>query len=86
MNYLEKQLSPHDYLSIRNEVEDDIKGQRTGYRNFYSEHEIMWGHWIGSTLLFRPGLRFDRAYDRPAYDNGTEQNQFSFTLDLIVKF
>jgi hypothetical protein len=86
MNYVEKQLSPHDYLSIRNEVEGDIKGQRTGYKNFYSEHEIMWGHWIGSTLLFRPGLRFDRAYQRPAYDNGTEQNQFSFTLDLILKF
>jgi hypothetical protein len=46
----------------------------------------MWGHWIGSTVLFRPGLRYERSYDVPAYDNGTKQNQFSMTMDVIFKF
>ena len=30
VNYLEEQLGPHNYISIRNEVFDDIRGQRTG--------------------------------------------------------
>ena len=43
VNYQENQLSKHDYLSIRNEYMDDIKGQRTGFRTRYSEHMLGWG-------------------------------------------
>jgi hypothetical protein len=46
----------------------------------------MWGHWIGSTILFRPELRLEHAYDRPAYDKGTRQTQFMFATDVIVRF
>jgi hypothetical protein len=86
VNYVEKELSKKDYLSIRDEVLDDIKGQRTGFKTRYSEHELMYGHWIGSTVVFRPGIRFERSYDRPAYDAGTRSNQLSFTMDVIFKF
>ncbi len=85
-NYLEKELSKKNYISIRNEFLDDIKGQRTGFKTKYTEHEVMWGHWIGTTVVFRPGLRFERAWDVPAYDRGTAQNQFSFTMDVIFKY
>ena len=53
VNYLEHEFNQHNYLSIRNEFVDDIKGQRTGYATRYSEHLISYGHWIGSTVLFR---------------------------------
>jgi hypothetical protein len=86
VNYLEKQLSPKNYLSIRNEFFDDLKGQRTGFKSRYSEHLFGWGHWIGTTLLFRPELRFERAYDTPAYDNGTKKNQFTVSGDVIYFF
>jgi hypothetical protein len=86
VNYLENQLSPHDYLSIRNEYFDDFRGQRTGFRTRYTEHLIGWGHWIGTTVLWRPELRFERAYDSPAYNNGTKKNQLTFACDLIVFF
>lgn len=43
VNYVEKQFSTKDYLTIRNEYLDDIKGQRTGYRTRYSESMIAWG-------------------------------------------
>ena len=59
MNYLEKQLSSKDYLSIRADTLDDLKGQRTGYKTRYIEETLMWGHWVGSTTLFRPEIRFD---------------------------
>jgi hypothetical protein len=86
VNYLEKQLSPKDYLSIRNEFFDDLKGQRTGFKSRYSEHLFGWGHWIGTTILLRPELRFERSYDATAYDNGTKKNQFTVAGDFIYFF
>jgi hypothetical protein len=86
VNYLVDQLTNHDYLTIRNEYFDDIKGQRTGFKTRYTENLIGWGHWVGSTVLFRPELRFERAYDMPAYDNGTKKNQLTFACDAIVFF
>lgn len=86
VNYVEKQFSKHDYLTIRNEYMDDMRGQRTGFKTKYTEHLIGWGHWIGTTVLVRPELRFDRSYDMPAYDNGTKRNQLMLAGDLIYFF
>jgi hypothetical protein len=46
----------------------------------------MWGHWVGSTILLRPEIRFDHALDRPAYDYGTRKSQFQLAVDAIFKF
>jgi hypothetical protein len=46
----------------------------------------MWGHWVGSTVLFRPELRFDHSFDARAYDLGTRSNQFQLAMDVIFKF
>lgn len=86
VNYLQREMSPHDYISIRNDVLDDLKGQRTGYKTLYSEHSIAWGHWISDLITIRPELRFDRAYDMPAFNFGTKQNQFTFAVDIIVRY
>jgi hypothetical protein len=86
LNYVEKQLSLKDYFTVRNEYFDDMKGQRTGFKSRYTEHLIGWGHWIGSTILFRPELRFERSYDMPAYDNGTKKNLLSLAGDVIYFF
>jgi Putative beta-barrel porin-2, OmpL-like. bbp2 len=86
VNYLEKEFSAKNYLTIRNEYFDDIRGQRTGFRTRYSEHLLGWGHWFGSTVLVRPEIRFERAYDQPAYDAGTKKNQFVLAGDLIYHF
>ncbi len=83
VNYVERQLTKKDYISIRNEYFDDIKGQRTGYKTQYSEHLLGWGHWIGSTILMRPEVSFLRAYDYPAFDSGTKKNQLMVSGDLI---
>lgn len=86
VNYIENQLSPHNYLTFRNEFFDDFRGQRTGFRTAYTEHLLGWGHWIGSTVLWRPELRFDRAYSATPYDNGTKKNQLTFACDVILFF
>jgi hypothetical protein len=86
VNYLVYQISPHDYMTIRNEYFDDIMGQRTGFKTKYTEHLIGWGHWVGSTILVRPELRFERSYDVAAYDDGTKKNQLTFACDMILFF
>jgi hypothetical protein len=86
VNYLELRVSGSDALTWRNEYMNDIKGQRTGFQTQYFETLLSWAHWIGNTIIIRPELRFERAFDRPAYDNGTEKNQFVFATDIILKY
>lgn len=86
VNYLEYEINTHNYLSFRNEFVDDIKGQRTGYATKYSEHLISYGHWIGSTVLFRPEIRLEHSYDMAAYDLGTKKTQFVVAGDLTYHF
>lgn len=86
VNYLQKEFSPHNYISIRNDILDDSKGQRTGYKTTYSEHSFMFGHWIGSTVVFRPESRFEHAYHMPAYNLGTKQSQLTFSMDVIFRY
>src|SRR5208283_4010081 len=86
VNYLEKQFGPHNYLSIRNEFFNDIVGQRTGTKTKYTEHLLGWGHWVGTSILFRPELRFEHSYDRPAYDNYLKYSQLTLAGDIIFFF
>ncbi len=83
LNYLERQVGKHNTLSIRNEYFDDIRGQRTGFKTKYTEHEIAWNHWIGSSIVFRPEIRYEHSYLIPAYDNGTKKSQFQIAGDMI---
>jgi len=86
VNYIEKQLSDKNYLSIRTDILDDLKGQRTGFRTPYAEETLMYGHWVGGTILFRPELRFDHSFQAQAYDRGTRRSQLQFAMDVIFKF
>ena len=81
--YLNYQIGPKDYVTFRNEFFDDLKGQRTGFRSRFTTHTVSWNHWVGSTFLFRPELRYDRAYDAPAYDSGLKKRQWMFAADVI---
>ena len=85
-NYVERELNTHNYISVRNEFVDDLKGQRTGYVTKYSEHLLSYGHWIGSTILFRPEIRYEHSYNAAAYDLGTKKNQFVVAGDLTYHF
>ena len=85
-NYVEKEINTHNYLSFRTDYLDDIRGQRTGYQTRYSEHLISYGHWIGSTILFRPEIRLEHSYEKAAYDLGTKKTQFVLAGDLTYHF
>jgi hypothetical protein len=83
VNYTSRQLGPHDFITFRNEYFDDLKGQRTAFKTRYVEDGIGWNHWIGTTVLLRPELRYEHAFDAHAYDNGQKKSQFMFAGDVI---
>jgi hypothetical protein len=84
--YVNRQLSKKDFLSFRNEYFDDLRGQRTGFRTAYVEDGISWNHWIGSTIVFRPEVRYEHAFDALAYNSGTKKTQVMFAADMIWFF
>ena len=86
VHYVLKQLSDHDFVGFRSDFLNDKKGQRTGINTKYTENTIMLSHWIGSTIQFRPELRFDHAWDRKSYDRGTKKSQLTIASDLIFHF
>ncbi len=86
MNYLQKQLGAHDYLSFRSDLLNDKKGQRTGVNTKYTENTLSWNHWFGSTVQLRPEARFDHAWDRKSYNNGKRRSQFTLAGDLLYHF
>jgi Putative beta-barrel porin-2, OmpL-like. bbp2 len=86
VNYVLRELSPHNFVAFRSDFLNDKKGQRTGFNTKYSENTLMFGHWIGSTVQIRPEVRFDRAWDRKAYNRGTRQSQLTIASDLIFHF
>ena len=64
-NYLEHNFWHNTAsLNIRNEVVDDIKGQRTGTPAIYEEHMVGFDFWAGSTITFRPELSYTKCYSK----------------------
>ena len=85
-NYVNRELSGHDFLAFRSDFLNDKKGQRTGVNTKYTENTLSWNHWIGSTVQIRPEVRFDHAWDRLAYDRGAHKSQFTFATDVVLHF
>jgi hypothetical protein len=83
LNYTNRQFGKHDFISFRNEYFDDIRGQRTGFKTKYVEDGISWNHWVGTTIVFRPELRWEHAFNMPANDTGTRHSQLKFAADVI---
>ena len=62
-NYVEHDFWNHQAsLNIRNEIVNDIKGQRTGTPGYYEEHMVGFDFWAGSTVTFRPELSYMHAF------------------------
>lgn len=86
VNYLNVALGAKDMLSFRNEFYNDQDGQRTGFATRYSSHTLGLTHWATPDLELRPELRYERAYDAPAYDQGRRRDQATVLFDTILHF
>jgi hypothetical protein len=84
--YVMYQLTNRDYVGLRSEAFDDVRGQRTGFASWYSENTLGWVHWLTPSIEIRPEIRYDHSYNAAAYDNGTRNWQFVFATDILIKF
>jgi hypothetical protein len=86
VNYLNRQVSSTLMFGFRSDFLNDKKGQRTGFATKYTENTFYVTKYIGTTVLFRPEIRFDHSWDLLAYNDGKARNQLFFGMDLIYKF
>lgn len=86
LNYTTRQMGPRDFIVFRNEYFNDMRGQRTGTRTRYVETGFGWNHWVGSSIVFRPELRWEHAFDARVYDGGNRRSQFMLAGDVIFFF
>ena len=88
VNYFNIQTSNKDYFVIRNDFFADRNGWRAGYETSYISHTIGFVHHFANWLTFRPEIRYDYNLDKDItpYDLGTKSNQFTATVDMIVRF
>jgi Putative beta-barrel porin-2, OmpL-like. bbp2 len=86
VNYLNREINSKLMVGFRSDLLDDKKGQRTGLATKYTENTLYATKYIGSTVLFRPELRFDHSWDLRGYNGGKSRNQLFFGMDVIYKF
>ncbi len=86
VNYTAYALSPKAYVVLRNDLLYDPQGFRTGFRDLYSEVTLGLGYHITPWMLFRPEIRYERAYNNASYDNGTKKEQYTTSADIIIRF
>jgi hypothetical protein len=84
--YIMYQLSDKDYVGLRSEGYDDVRGQRTGFATWYSESTLGYVHWLSNSIALRPEIRFDHSYAEPTYNNGKANSQFTAAADVLIKF
>jgi hypothetical protein len=86
VNYFNVELNTNNMISFRNEFYDDVQGQRTGFATRYSSHTLGLTHWVTPDLEIRPEIRYERAYDFPAYNNGRKYYQATALIDAILHY
>lgn len=83
---LEYQLNKKDYVSFRTSILNDPTGWRTGFNNFYTDWTLGYSHLFTQNVWIRPEIRYERGYDNAAYDNGKRKDQYTASVDLILRF
>jgi hypothetical protein len=86
VNSLNRDVTPKFMIGFRSDLLNDKKGQRTGIPGKYTENTFYLTRYIGTTVMFRPELRFDHSWDREGYNDGNARNRLFFGMDVIYKF
>jgi len=84
--YLEYKIDNATYVTFRPGFLDDMKGQRTGFKTFYTDFTLGISHNFTPWLTMRPEIRYDRSYQVAAFDAGLRKNQYSAAMDIIISF
>jgi len=72
-------------LTLRGEYYNDIDGQRTGYKAYYTDIGLGWQHWLSPQIEFRPEFTYYTS-SIPAFDLGTKEYERVFSGDVILHY
>jgi hypothetical protein len=86
LNYTMLQLSPHDFLTVRNEWTKDEHGTRYGFPGNYSSNTVGITHNFTPLLQVRPEIGYYRSWNVRAFDNGTRNNMLLAGFDVTLRF
>src|SRR5579871_4041689 len=86
VNYIEYKVNKRDYISFRDGYLGDGTGWRTGFNNRFMDFTLGYSHLFSANYWFRPEIRWDHAFDNPAFDNGLRKDQYTATADLVIRF
>jgi Putative beta-barrel porin-2, OmpL-like. bbp2 len=86
VNYTSYALNNKALLVLRNSCLADFRGQRTGIPGAYFEQTLGLMYHFNSWAILRPEVRFDYTGGQKGYDNGTKRDQFTYSMDLILRF
>lgn len=85
-NYTAYKLSKKDFITFRTDYLDDSYGQRTAFATEYMSFTLGVTHVFRNFLEIRPEARYEFAFSKSPYDNGTRHNQTTLGADLIYRF
>jgi hypothetical protein len=87
VNYTEKQINKHDYLSFRTDLLFDQRGWRDAVPGtIYGTVTLGYSHKFSDLTQIRPEIKFEHSFGGLGYDGGTKNHQTVFGLDLIQRF
>jgi Putative beta-barrel porin-2, OmpL-like. bbp2 len=86
LNYTMFQISPKDFLTVRNEWVKDEHGTRYGFAGNYTSNTIGWTHYFSPVFQVRPEIGYYRNWNNPAFDNGMRKDMLLAGVDVILRF
>lgn len=99
VNYFQILLSRKAFLSLRNEIFEDVQGQQTGFRTSYLSHTLGLNYFFTPWIQMQPEIRYDwnstfnlirssfakvKPYDASSDD--PKSHQVVFSMDMLVRF
>jgi len=84
--YWNYRIGTFDNISLRTEVYDDMRGQRTGFATTYADVGFGWQHWFGPLVEVRPEVTYYHSFQQPAFGNGLQHNLLFVGSDVIFHF
>jgi hypothetical protein len=86
VNYTNIKIDDKSYISFRTDAMSDPRGWRSGFPNQYGSLTFAYVRHFTDTCTVRPEIRWEHAFNTPAYDNGTKRSQATFGFDVIQRF
>lgn len=86
VNFTMFKLSKKGFITVRNEVWFDGKGEHTGYAGTYTSNAIGLTHNFSKIVQIRPEISYYRNWNRPAFDLGKRRDLFMVGIDATLRY